>query len=88
MAVARSAGWRYKPLSYLGFRAVALHPRLHSAARLRGLRARQNVGKVNRKGRPYTMVVYLSDLPPCRSYKLKTKPYSCSSSRRAAAPLK
>src|SRR5215510_945664 len=28
----------------LGFRAKALHPRLYAAARIRGLRTRQNVG--------------------------------------------
>jgi hypothetical protein len=30
----------------LVFHATALHPRLHSAARIRGLRTRQNVGKI------------------------------------------
>src|SRR5262245_31973741 len=30
--------------TYLGFRADALHPRLYAAARIRGLRTRQNVG--------------------------------------------
>jgi len=44
MAVARFAGWRNKSLSYLGFRAAALHLRLYSIARIRGLRSRQNVG--------------------------------------------
>ena len=44
MAVARFADWRNKLRSYLGFRAVALHPRLYAAARIRGLRTRQNAG--------------------------------------------
>jgi hypothetical protein len=38
------AGLCDKSLSYLGFRATALHPRLYSAARIRGLRTRQNPG--------------------------------------------
>src|SRR5262249_35603663 len=45
IAVARFAGLRDKSLSYLGFRAAALHPRLYSVARIRGLRTRQYVGK-------------------------------------------
>jgi hypothetical protein len=32
-------------LSYLGFRAAALYPRLYAAARIRGLSTRQNVGE-------------------------------------------
>ena len=40
MAVARFAGLYSESLSYLGFRAVALHPRLHSVARIRGLKKR------------------------------------------------
>jgi hypothetical protein len=40
MAAARFAGLYFESLSYLGFRAVALHPRLHSAARIRGLKKR------------------------------------------------
>jgi hypothetical protein len=47
MAVARFAGWCDKSLSYLGFRTAALHPRLYAAARIRGLRTRQNVGNDN-----------------------------------------
>jgi hypothetical protein len=40
MAAARFAGLYSESLSYLGFRAVALHPRLDSAARIRGLKKR------------------------------------------------
>jgi hypothetical protein len=44
MAAARFAGWRHEFLPYLGFR-LRLHPRLYAAARIRGLRTRQNEGK-------------------------------------------
>ncbi len=37
IAVARFAGLMLNRPSYLGFRAVALHPRLYSVARIRGL---------------------------------------------------
>jgi len=37
IAVARSAGWAINRPLDLGLRAVALHPRLYSVARIRGL---------------------------------------------------
>jgi len=50
IAVARFAGWLINLLSYLGLRAVALHPRLYSVARIRGLGfdtriSRESLGK-------------------------------------------
>jgi hypothetical protein len=50
IAIARSAGWSINRPSYLGLRAVALHPRLYSVARIRGLgfdtsvRAKSGIG--------------------------------------------
>jgi len=38
IAVARSAGWLINLPSYLGLRAVELHPRLYSVGRLRRLK--------------------------------------------------
>src|SRR5262245_426218 len=43
--------------TYLGFRADALHPRLYAAARIRGLRTRQNVGNDKVSNLPHTPLV-------------------------------
>src|SRR5262245_42232763 len=43
--------------TYLGFRADALHPRLYAAARIRGLRTRQNVGNDKVSNLPHTPAV-------------------------------
>src|SRR5262245_52377256 len=46
--------------TYLGFRADALHPRLYAAARIRGLRTRQNVGNDKVGNLPHTFSSFLT----------------------------
>jgi hypothetical protein len=43
MAAARFAGLMRVRITFLGFRASALHPRLYSAARIRGLKMRTSI---------------------------------------------
>ena len=43
MAAARFAGLMRMRITFLGFRASALHPRLYSAARIRGLKMRTSI---------------------------------------------
>src|SRR5262245_46754020 len=44
--------------TYLGFRADALHPRLYAAARIRGLRRRQNVSNDKVGNLPHTFSLF------------------------------